>query len=483
MTKNNKNNKPFIHLFRSLNEHYLFDVNTSTILKIPENVYDCLCEVNKGSISDNNKPVDSDVANQISSLTTSGFLSTQRVSEMVHPADQLLPYYYENKLRMITLQVTQVCNLRCDYCVYSGNYVNRGHASKRMDIETAQKAVDFLINRSADSPVVSIGFYGGEPLLEFDLIRKVVEYAIGEYNGKEIAFNITTNGTLLNEKVVEFFLKHDIRITVSLDGPKQIHDKNRRFAVNNCGSFDVVMEKLEMIKNKYPDYLPNIGFNVVLDPENDFSCASEFFTNYNTIKDSLINSSEVNEVYTKKDINISNSYVEKRNYEMFKFLLWKINKLDRKHVSNLITQYEARLKVNISDMLKQKLKMSTEGHHGGPCIPGVQRMFVNYKGDLYPCERVSETSELMRIGNLEEGFNLEKIKRILNIGKITEENCKNCWAFNFCQLCAAFADNLTDFSANQKLSYCATMKNAVEEMFKDYCFLRENGCDFDVTAI
>ncbi len=479
----NIDNKPFIHLFRTVNGYYFFDVNTSSILKIPQSTYDYLSKVVLKSVSNNNQEVDNDTVNLINSLVNRGFLSSQRISEITHPADQLLPYYLNNKLKMMTLQVTQACNLRCSYCVYSGNYVNREHGNNNMKAEIAKKAVDFFINRSIDSPVLNIGFYGGEPLLRFDLIKEVINYVVENYSDKKINFNITTNGTMLNKKVVDFFFKHRVVTTISLDGPKQIHDKNRRFAANNCSSFDKVMISLEMIKKEYPDYIPNIRFNVVIDPENDFSCTNEFFTNYDGIKEFSLTSSEVSDVYAKKDIKFSNNYVEKRNYEVFKFFLWKINKLDRKYVSNLVIQYEGLLKTYVYDMLKPKHKISSKGHHGGPCIPGVQRLFVNYKGDFYPCERVSEISDLMRIGSIDEGFDVENIRRILNIGKITKENCKNCWAFKFCQLCAAVADDLTDFSAKKKLSNCAFMKYNVEEMFMDYCFLREQQCDFDTLNI
>ncbi len=131
-------------------------------------------------------------------------------------------------------------------------------------------------------------------------------------------------------------------------------------------------------------------------------------------------------------------------------------------------------------LLKPLKNVPERDHHGGPCVPGVQRLFVNVYGDLFPCERVSESSQVMKIGSLDEGFNIENIRRILNIGKITEEKCKNCWAFRFCQLCAASADVITGFSAKKKMSHCNNVRASVEEAFKDYCTLRKLGHDFEV---
>lgn len=82
------------------------------------------------------------------------------------------------------MQVTQNCNLRCQYCVYSGSYINRVHNNKRMSVEVAKQAIDFLVKHSENSKEISIGFYGGEPLLEVPLIREVVDYAEGVFSGK-----------------------------------------------------------------------------------------------------------------------------------------------------------------------------------------------------------------------------------------------------------------------------------------------------------
>lgn len=470
--------KPFIHLFETQGRYYLLDVNTSKILKIPRNVYE--------NLSESDKKDDYEAKVYINSLRDKGFLSANRVSEVAHPKNELLPYYLDNHLSMVTLQVTQSCNLRCSYCVYSGAYNNRYHSNNKMDLSTAKSAIDFFIRHSGESQRSSIGFYGGEPLLEFTLIKQAIEYAKEKSQGRNTHFTMTTNGTLLNKEIVEFLSQHDVDLLISLDGPKSIHDKHRKFASNSCGTFDKVMENMEIIKRCYPEYISKIGFSVVLDPENGFSCTNEFFTNYDTIKESRIMVSEINNRYSKKPVN-NNSIVYRveRNYEMFKFFLAKLKKLDGNHVSKLLLYYEGVLKQNIHDLTRDIQTLPSRCHHGGPCMPGVQRFFVNYKGDFYPCERVSETSEVMKIGNLKDGFNVNNIMQIMNIGQITQVACKNCWAFKFCQTCAAFADNLTEFSAKQKLSHCAAVKSQVENMLKDYCFLREYGYDFndDLTSV
>ncbi|QNU67333.1 Cys-rich peptide radical SAM maturase CcpM [Ruminiclostridium herbifermentans] len=386
----------------------------------------------------------------------------------------------QSKLGMITLQVTQQCNLRCKYCAYSGEYDNRIHSNKRLSFETAKKGIDFLFEHSYNSEQVGVGFYGGEPLLEFELIKKCIEYSEANSEGKELIFSITTNGTLLTKTVVEYLCSHNVSLVISLDGPKNVHDKNRRFAGKDKGSFDIVMKNVEAIKKEFPEYYKKIIFSVVIDPLNDFSCVNEFFTTYDTIKDLHTLPSMINQNYLKHDIKRNNDFSTKYGYEMFKVLLSKLGRLNKSYSSTILENYYFQLK---RDMFENRSnndnRLPEKGHPSGPCVPGGTRLFMDVNGFLYPCERVSESSSVMRIGHIESGFDVKKCFELLNIGKITEEACKNCWAFRFCTSCCAIADNLTGLSAEKKLSHCRSIKFNTELLLKDYCTLSEFGFHFD----
>lgn len=106
-----------------------------------------------------------------------------------------------------------------------------------------------------------IGFYGGEPLLAFSLIRKIVEYAETVFLGKEIKFFITTNATLLTEEISKFLLDHNFRVTFSIDGPKKVHDQNRIFP-DGRGTFDKVMENTTMMCDMDKQNLSNESIKV-----------------------------------------------------------------------------------------------------------------------------------------------------------------------------------------------------------------------------
>lgn len=466
--------RPHIHLFTTPGGYYIFDVNTNLILKTNESVYNLLRNNNTAGAQGN-----AEVLQMIENMKVNGYLSSNKVSEIVHPADRMLEHYLNNKLRAITLQITQQCNFRCEYCIFSGHYSNRSHTDKKMDFEMAKKGIDFLIAHSRDSETVSIGFYGGEPLLEFDTIKKCIEYATHNAEGKRIEYTLTTNGSLLNERITAFLEANKVSLLISLDGPKEIHDKNRKFAGSGCGTFDKVMENLEKIRKKFPQYFKKIGFSVVIDPQIDFSCVNKFFTSYDMVKDLKKLPSFISMNYAKNEVHASEEFTVSRNYEIFKVLLYKIKKLDQKYISALVLNYYDNLKRYLYDNRKPTPKLFDKEHHGGPCIPGAQRLFMNIYGDLFPCERVSEESGPMKIGHIDTGFNIEKCRDLLNIGKLTRESCQNCWALRFCTMCGAFADNLESLSGETKKPQCGSVRTNTEGLFKDYCALKEFGCDFD----
>lgn len=467
---------PFVHLFRTPGGYYIFDVNTNTIIKTKKETYDLLKMSEKEELSYE----DNRIKPFIDKMSQEGYFSSNRVKKVLHPATKYLDDYLKTKLQMICLQVTQNCNLRCEYCVYSDKYVNRSHSNAQMSFEVAKRAIDFLIERSIDVETVNISFYGGEPILEFELIKKCIDYAISEAEGKLVTFSLTTNGTLFTKEIIEFFQQHDVQITISLDGPKAIHDKNRKFAGSGCGTFDKVSENLKFFKDHYEKYFDEkVSFNVVLDSKSDFACVNSFFTSYDVIKQSIVITSYISDHYAKFEIDSNEENDIKTNYELFKLYLSNFNRIDNKYVSKLVQHHYEHINTNLSKNRGKTTLLNEEAHHGGPCIPGVLRLFVDVNGMFFPCERVDENSEAMKIGNIYDGYNIDKIKNLLNIGQITSESCIDCWAFNFCTICAALADDNGKLSASKKLSKCDEVRYSLEQNLIDYCILREFGHTFE----
>lgn len=462
--------KPFVKLFHTVDCFYCFDVNTNSIIRISENTYRDIEKLLAGA-----KVQSPD----IDKLWERGYLRANDENiEIKHPALDMVQKYMEGNVRQLIMQVTQNCNLRCKYCVYSGSYINRTHTNKRMNFETAKKAVDFYFQHNTNKDAGVVSFYGGEPLLEMELIKKVVDYCLKLFKGKQIRFNMTTNGTLLTDEIVDYLYKYNFSLTISLDGPQNVHDQSRVFADNHTGTFQKIMENLKRIERTCPDFIKNISFNAVLDTTNDFKCSSNFFT-YDFMKDAVVTVTTLNENGNKQAIKYSEAFDINYRYELFKCYLGYIGRLDKDQVSKIVEQQVNSLKTEVHERIKAPYKRKTACHPTGPCIAGAVRFFVTVDGVFYPCERVNEKCDAYVIGNLNDGFDIDKIKKLLNIGELTSEACKNCWAIEYCDSCASGIDEGDKLCPEKKLARCTEIKSGCELKFIEYCTLREMGYQFE----
>lgn len=466
--------KPNIHLFVVCGKYYIYDVCNNMIIRVTSDCYKHINNVlqnDKVSISEFRK-------NQlVDRLMEEGFLRFQTVDTLMHPLSDKAEELLNNDLHMLTLQVTQNCNLRCKYCVYSGSYINRQHNNKRMNFKTAQKAIDYYILHSSQMKKLRFGFYGGEPTLEMDLIKKCVEYINEKAFGREIEYNLTTNATMLSRDIMKFLVGNNFYLTISLDGPESIQNKNRVFAGNDRGTFDSVMQSVMAITENYPDYIDNVHFNMVMNPEDGYKESNDFFVQDHRVKGYYVTATEQNDVNYKDNLMKSEEYIINRAYEQFKRIYCYFRDIENGY-SPLVEGYLSNIKKNVADQLKKDASGYKIGHPGGPCVPGLQRLFTDADGKFYPCERVNETSEIMQIGDVDSGINVSKVKDLLNVGKITEDVCKKCWAFRFCTSCAVYAEDGDKLSASKRLRRCSSIKSSVEANLKEYCVLKELGFNF-----
>ncbi|MFR9286073.1 MAG: radical SAM protein [[Clostridium] scindens] len=151
------------YCFSTPQNYYMYVRNINSIVRIKEEEFQELLNVKKAG------NIDSPVVKKYKKL---GIFIDNPVKIIEHPNTEILGFQAKYLCQQLTLQVTQQCNLRCEYCAYSGLYENRTHANKNMDFDTAKKAIDFFLNHSRDSKQITFGFYGGEPLLMFKLIKR-----------------------------------------------------------------------------------------------------------------------------------------------------------------------------------------------------------------------------------------------------------------------------------------------------------------------
>ncbi|MGP1433835.1 MAG: radical SAM protein [Peptoanaerobacter stomatis] len=325
---------------------------------------------------------------------------------------------------------------------------------------------------SSDSSSLDIGFYGGEPLIAIDLIKKVVDYSEKLFVGKEIGFTITTNATLISEDIIHYFKEHNVKLMISLDGPKDINDENRVFR-NGNGSYDIVMKNIKLIYKVEPEYAKKLQISMVLNPEHDFECFNRLYKEDEMFRQLSTISSIVDKDYDDVAAKISEEYLWKARYQNFLVLLSYLGRIHKDKLSPIVSMskfsdIERRLDIPMGNRL---FPVDTAG---GSCIPGQIRLFCTVDGNLLPCERVSESSNACRIGTLEEGFDINKAKEFLNIGKLTEDVCRKCWCIRFCSMCGKMADSGKDtLDPEHKLKLCKNEHAAAEDKIKLYLLIKE----------
>ncbi len=451
-----KQPKPLIKHFKTPLGYYFYETNRNEIVAVNEQLYkyiDAIMKDNEIEI----QQTEHEVVHQYSDLAECGYFSTHRVKEIKHPETDNLELFLERKIDSITLQVTQNCNLRCSYCVYSENDFTsqRTHSQKSMSFETAKKAVDFFFMHSIDTKNPNISFYGGEPFLNLELIKQVVDYAKGVFEGRKLTFTTTTNGTLLTDELIDYLAENEFNLTISLDGPKEIQNQNRVFATNKQGSYDTVIKNIRNLWERQPDFAQMASINMAINPENGFEEINSLF------KDKYIRKMRCSHSIVEKDdeiVHYSHEYLNGSLYNQFLGFLMIAKQLGKDAVKRTTIDEIKNMKNDI-----QKIRYGVLGDvtaPGGPCVPGKMRLFVDYKGDFFPCERVSEASACMHLGSLDNGFDIDNIKSLLNIGKLTEDECRDCWAFLQCNICAKKADMNGALSLEKKRKSCQESKTA-----------------------
>ena len=329
-------------------------------------------------------------------------------------------------IKALCLHVAHTCNLNCSYCFASqGKY----HGDRAvMSFETGKRALDFLVENSGTRRNLEVDFFGGEPLLNFDVVKKLVEYArsIEKQKNKNFRFTLTTNGMLIDDDVIDFANKEMSNVVLSLDGRKEIHD---RFRVDYAGrgSWEQIVPKFQKLvkarggKNYYmrgtfthanPDFLNDI--KVMLDLG---------FTEL-SMEPVVCAHGDPSEL-TEEDMPIV-----KEQYEKLAELM-----LEKDREGKPFTFYHYMIDLS-----------------GGPCVykrisgcgSGTEYMAVTPWGDLYPCHQfVGE--EKFKLGNIYDGVsNTEIQSEFESCNVYAREECKNCWAKLYCSGgCAANAYHST----------------------------------------
>ncbi len=485
---------PFVHKFETERNKYVYDVNSMKIICVDPVVWAIVSDVggmHKDRIVEKYSLL---YPAEKVALAHDEIVKAQQHRSLFLPnrpkiefplSEQDLRVKLNSERMLLLLNVTENCNFRCSYCVYSGKYINRHARSERqMNWSTAKLAIDDFLEHSSGSRFRSIGFYGGEPLLNLELIRKCAGYVRGSERGAGVDFSLTTNGSLLAGEAADFLADVGMKMLVSLDGPQNLHDRYRRHK-NGSPTWQRVTSNVAAFLESHPEYRTNgqLGFATALAPPLDVRDLDRFFASLDwSTKGMRIALANIDPVGAKEPLEGD---------------IVGLEPIYRSFVDSLATgainddpfdpRYRLQRELFEAPWLKfhKRFERSVCPQHGvvpfqdtfcsfSTCIPGRRRTFVGVDGSYWPCERVAE-SDYFRIGNVKEGLDIPAIRRLLNewVG-FTQNECKFCWLLRTCQVgCWSRVSDGARATALLKRKACAAHRREAHSLLVDYCSVLE----------
>ena len=348
-------------------------------------------------------------------------------------------------IKAMCLHVSHDCNMRCKYCFASkGDF---GSGRKLMDIETGKKAIDFLISNSGKRKNLEVDFFGGEPLMNFEVMKEIVTYAREkekEFN-KNFRFTVTTNALLLNEEVINYINENFVNVVLSIDGRKETND-NMRLSINEKGTYSYIIDNIkDMAKSRNQE---NYYVRGTFTRENlDFS------------KDVLHLANEgFKQISVEPVVAAANTGYDIREEDLPKI---------KSEYESLALEYVKRNKENkgfifFHFMIDLEHGPCAEKRYKG-CGSGSEYVAVTPEGDIYPCHQFVGIEDF-KMGNVKnEILNKSLADNFKKSNISSKEECSKCWARFYCGGgCAANAFNFNkDINKPYRIG-CELEKKRVE---------------------
>lgn len=440
-----------IHQYKAKGFNIVLDVYSGSVHAVDDITYDIISlylDNDKNEIKNiilNNYDVNVDqfteAYEEVNELVNEGLLFSDDIYEDLSIDITNKP----TTIKALCLNVAHTCNLSCEYCFAKGGKYSGPDAIMTKDV--ARSAIDFLLENSGSHYNLDIDFFGGEPLLNFDLVKDTVSYARSkeeEYN-KHFNFTLTTNGLLLDDEVIEYLNENMKNVVLSLDGRKEKHDEFRK-TLNGKGSFDTIVPKFQNFANKRGDkeyYIRGTFTANNLDFTEDLKTYLDLGFNRTSLEPVVGNP---NEEYALKE----------------------------EHLDTIYSEYE-----KLADMMMEKIDNNEEFifyHYmidleNGPCVhkrisgcgSGTEYMAVTPTGQLYPCHQFVGNPDFI-IGDLDQGIvNTDLVKQFKTCNCYSKSECRSCWANMYCSGgCAANSYNATGDINNVYDYSCKLFRKRIE---------------------
>ena len=321
----------------------------------------------------------------------------------------------ENVIKAMCLHVAHTCNLNCSYCFASqGKY----HGERAlMSLEVGKRALDFLIENSGSRHNLEVDFFGGEPLMNFPVIKEVVAYGreLEKRHGKVFKFTTTTNAVLMNDEIMDFLNREMDNVVISIDGRPEVHDRMRP-TPNGKGSYDLIIEKAKEFARRRGQqryYLRGTFTRYNLDFANDVLHLADQGFEQLSIEPVVTDESHD---YAIRESDLPRVFEE---YER----LGREYVIRRRNPDKWFSFFHFMVDLTGGPCLRKRLT---------GCGAGNEYVAVTADGDIYPCHQFVGR-EGMRMGSVLDGtFDTAMQRRFQQNTVLTKEKCSQCWARFYC---------------------------------------------------
>ncbi|MEZ7891023.1 MAG: radical SAM protein [Candidatus Wallbacteria bacterium] len=397
--KNNHNNYFKIYYYKFLKNYYLIFTEIPSVVAIDEEFYNFL-KINK--IKNAVDILTHELSSEEYRSNISNFIEEFKKSDYLKNEEKFQDYCdnFEKHfdVKGIWLGLTHNCNMDCEYCFEKSG---ARKTPSDMTIDTAKKAIDFLVKNSKNKNI-SVILFGGEPLLKFDLIKEIVKYC--EKKEKEVEkkflLSFTTNAILLDKEKFDYFKSKNIGILISFDGNDSMNCYRK--LKNGDKSFPIIMKNLKEINTA------NMAFRATLTDKNlDIPKVSNFF---------------------KDELSSSNYFLSECSYNSF-LDNSSVKKLKKIYIDMIEHRKFAELPQNFKIMI-QNVKNGVKRNFG--CLTGINYFYFTPDENIYPCARVINQEQEIKFGNLKYELHIKNVKDFFNLMLVKNSNCKKCWAKYFC---------------------------------------------------
>lgn len=352
-------------------------------------------------------PQAGDVATEILDLVQEGLLFSPDLTEV--------PPRPETIVKALCLNIAHDCNLRCDYCFAStGDFKG---ARELMSLDVAKKAVDFLIQNSKHRKQLEIDFFGGEPLMNWGVVRETVEYATAEAQkyGKTFRFTITTNGLALTPEIEEFINEHMYNVVLSIDGRPEINDRVRRTVSGNGSVYSIVIPKFQrLVANRKGKsyYVRGTFTSHNLDFAEDVAHLHDLGFDQISMEPVVTDPSEEYALRSEHLSRILDEY--DRLAELY---------LERKTSGNGFEFFHFNVELKKGPCLYKRLS---------GCGAGYEYVAVTPSGEIFPCHQFAGESEYV-LGTVWSGIeNQDLSTQFKDSHVLNKPTCRSCWAKYYC---------------------------------------------------